>query len=740
MAFLARYSRGTQPMYRFCKTIARAVVVIFVSFSFVSAAQEQPRRPVVGIALSGGGALGIAEIGVLRYLEEHRIPVDVIAGTSIGGLLGGLYATGHDAAYLENFVNTADWKELLRATSKYENLSVSEKQDWNRVKGVYSIPLSSGFALPGGVNPGQSLVHLLSGETSAYWDVQDFNDLPIPFRCVATDLISGKAFVLREGHLVEALRATMAIPGIFTPLERDGRLLVDGGVVNNLPTDVVKDMGADIILAVTLREAPPGVGELRSLPNVVSQAASLAVLQNEIRQAELADIELAIPLPNRGSMDFSETSSLIDAGYQAATRNGALLEPLSLSQDQWQAYVQNRKSRERTIPERGPLVGVSAGDGTTEKNATSELVRRIDSTVSRNELERILSGLTAASGLPNAFYGWHSDSGVAGYQVKLDSRPTAETAITPSFFYQYSSGEPGRASFRLSGTVVRKDAYKSKFLGSILIGSAPGIFFEYYHPFDGSGYFIAPGFAVERARFYRYTGNDRSDDTRTRASASLFFGVGTWRHLQFRAGGRAGKDSYSGPVNANGIEASSTSFVNPEIKGIINTQDSGRLPTRGFRLNASAGWSFREHSFPYLEMNFDHFQPLGKQWTLTAMGRTDTSMGRKLAFYDQFTAGGLTELDAYRYQEIRGDTVLLAGGGVLYRGANLQQRSFRPIFGSWYQAAFVDPGGSTSQSKQSTSLGVFTPTPLGLAGATFSFDLKGSMRFRLSLGSFWNRP
>jgi NTE family protein len=731
---------GKELMHRARKVIAMVFILFLADFSSTAASQDEPKRPVVGLALSGGGSLGLAEIGVLRYLEEHRIPVDVIAGTSIGGLLGGLYATGHDAAFLEKFVDSADWNELLRASARFENLSVAEKQDWNRIKGVYSIPLRKGLALPGGVNTGQALVRFLSGETSAYWDVQDFDDLPIPFRCVATDLISGEAFVLRDGHLVEALRATMAIPGIFTPLERDGRLLVDGGVVNNLPTNLVKDMGADVIVAVTLRAVTPAGGDLQNLPDVVRRAAELAVVQNEIQQARLADIVLAIPVPNAGLIEFSSTSSLIEAGYQTAVRNASILEKLSLSGAQWQAYQQNRRSRERKAPELGPLISVTAGDPTTQRSAALDLNRKTNSEISRSELEAVLSSLTATSGLPNAYYGWHSESGKSGYQVKLEPRPAAETMITPSLFYQLSSGEPGRPTFRLAGTTVLKNAYKSKFLGAIEFGSNLGVFFEYYHPFDGTGYFIAPGLTVERTHFYNYTGEDRSDETRSRGSASLFFGMGTWRHLQLRIGGRAGADHYSAPAIVDGIASLNTTFVNPEIKAIINTQDSGLLPSRGFRLNAAAGWSFREHSFPYIEMSFDHFQPLGKQFTWIATGRTDTSLGTKLGFYDQFTAGGLNDMDAYRYQEIRGDTVLMGGSGILYRGANLHGRQFRPIFGTWYQIATADVLSGDLESRQSAALGIFTPTPLGIAGATFSFDLKGTMRFRLSLGSFWNRP
>jgi NTE family protein len=724
----------------FGKRPAILVLLVWIFSPGVSTAQDEPRRPVIGLALSGGGSLGLAQIGVLRYLEEHHIPVDVIAGTSMGGLVGGLYSVGHGAVDLENLVKSADWEDLLRTTARYEDRSIAEKQDWNRITGVYSIPLRDGISLPGGINSGQSLVRLLSGETAAYWDVENFDDLPIPFRCVATDLLTGEAFVLRQGHLAEALRATMAIPGIFTPLERDGRILSDGGLVNNLPVGVAKDMGADTIIAVTLRVAAPDGESLKSLPNVVRQTVNIAVRRNEIQQAELADIEIAVPLPNRSSMDFSDTQGFITAGYEAASQNQAALEKLSVSPEQWTAYLENRRSRERSLSELGPLVSVAADQPVIQRNAASELLRKTGYTVSRTRLEGALRGLTAATGLPNAFYGWHSDSEQAGYAVKLESRTANEVVLTPSLFYQFSSGGPSRSAVRLGGTAVLKDAYKSRFLAAALLGSDPGLIFEYYHPFDGSAYFIAPGFAVERTHFYEYAGGTMSDQNRVRISTSLFFGIGTWRQLQLRVGARAGVDRYSSPTMPGGIDVPDTGFVNPEIKGIINTQDSGRLPTRGFRLNAAAGWSHRDRSFPYLEMNFDHFQRIRNQVSLFAMGRADTSMGRDLEFYDQFTAGGLADMDAYRYQEIRGKTLLMAGGGLFYRGLNPRESFFRPIFGSWYQGAHVDPGAASSEFRQSATLGMFMPTPLGLGGATVSVDMSGSVRFRISLGSFWNKP
>ena len=723
--------------------ITRKAALLFITaicFLVPSTYKAQNNRPTVGLALSGGGALGLAHIGVLRYLEEHHVPVDRIAGTSMGGLLGGLYAAGHDAEDLERIVRESDWEDFLRTTPKFENRLVSEKQEWNRIVGAYSIPLGTGLDLPAGLNSGQSFVGMLSSETAAYWDVQNFDNLPIPFRCVATDLISGEALVLREGHLPRALRATMSLPGVFTPVDWNGRVLVDGGLVNNFPADVVKEMGADVIIGVTLRLDPPTAEELRNLSAVLQQTVNIAVAQNETRNIPLADIHITVPFEQGKTMDFSDTKSMIERGYRAAAQHQAALDKLSLSNEQWEQHLRLRKSRERVMPSEGPLIAVAAPHPSIQRSATQELSRKEDPTTSRDHLRMTLAGLTAATGLPNAFYGWHEEAGRPGYQVEIESRRVTETLLRPSVFYQFSRDEPGRPTLKVSASRISKDSYKSRILGALHLGDNPALFLEYYHPFGGSPWFVAPGLALERSHISEYGGPVRVDRTRDRFAGSLHFGIGTWRQVQVRTGARAGVDRYSEMVSFNGIDASDTGFVNTEITGIINTQDSGRLPSRGLRLNAAAGWSFREHSFPYLEMNFDHFQPVGVNISLFALGQTDTSLGRKLGFYDQFTAGGLGQLDAYRYQEIRGDTVLTAGGGFLYRGFNPRDAVFRPILGSWYQAASIDTWTVNSHVRESATVGIFTPTPAGIASLTFSTDLNGSTRWRFSLGSFWNKP
>jgi len=726
---------------RLKKQLAWCIAIILLPLIPLKAQDAQPRRRVVGIALSGGGALGLAHIGVLRYLEEHHIPVDRIAGTSMGGLIGGLYATGHDAKDLEKIVTEANWDDLLRTTAKFDDRSVAEKQDWNRITGQYTVQLGKGLALPAGLNSGQSLVLLLSGETAAYADVDDFDNLPIPFRCVATDLLSGESFVLRQGYLPKALRATMAIPGIFTPVEWDGRILSDGGLVNNLPTDVAKDMGSDVVIGVTLRIGPTSTDELRTLTRILRQSVNVAVVQNELRNVPLADVDVAVQLGNRASMEFTDTKSIIDLGYMAAAQNEGALLKMAVSDEEWDAYVRIRKSRERTAPSSGPLIKVSATSPAIETNAQRELFRKSPGSISRSHLEDNLTGLLAATSLPNAFYGWRRDvQGQSGFEVQMASRRNSEIQLRPSFFYTYSGTEPSRPTLRLNVAAIPKDAYKSRFLGDLYLGDNPAIILEYYHPFDASSYFVAPGVSVERSHYPVYGGSEPNDETRNRFSASLYFGIGTWRHLQLRVGTRAGYDSYSSRITVDGVQASSTTFANPEIVWIVNSQDSGQLPTTGTRVNGSAGWSFREHSFPYLQMDFDHFQPIGNQFSAFTMGYTNSSMGRRMTFYDQFTTGGLTQLDAFRYQELRANTMVGVGGGVLYRGTNPKGEAFRPIFGTWYEGTTLKSPDSDSQFRQSATVGVFVPTPLGLAGLTFSLDMKGSSRFRFSLGSFWNRP
>ena len=231
----------------------------------------QQVRKKVGLVLGGGGAKGAAEIGVLKVLEEADIPIDYIAGTSIGAIVGGLYAIGYNAAELDSLYRNQDWLFLLSDQVKRKSESFLSKDE--REKYIIHVPLSEErkVTLPSGYVKGQNVVNLFSKLTVGYHHVDDFSTLPIPFRCVAIDLVDGKEVVLSSGSLPMAMRASMSIPGVFAPVEWNGMMLVDGGALNNLPADVVKEMGADIIICVDLSTGWKKKEDLKSASAVVDQ-------------------------------------------------------------------------------------------------------------------------------------------------------------------------------------------------------------------------------------------------------------------------------------------------------------------------------------------------------------------------------------------------------------------------------------------------------------------------------------
>jgi NTE family protein len=719
---------------------ATGLTLLSLAPSLQAQGASQNRRLRVGLALAGGGALGLAHIGVLRFLEEHRIPIDRIAGTSMGGLVAGLYATGENSEDLEKVANNAPWADFLRSSPKFADRPVAEKQEWNRITGEFTFRFGKRLSLPAGINPGQQLALLLSRETIGYSNLGSFDDLPIPFRCVATDLVSADAFVLQEGPLAKAMRATMALPAVFTPVEWHGRVLIDGGLVNNLPTDVVRDMGADVVIAVVLQSAPADAKQLTTISNILKQSVSVALLQNERRNAKLADIVIEVPARNFGLLDFVETERVIESGYKAAERTAKALERLAVSPQEWGEYIQEKSARRHMVPESGNVVAVRSQQPSVQQNATQELTHKLSGgPVSKDKLEATLTGLTAATGLSGAFYTWQN-AGQAGFRIDLEPRRDRELLLHPAVFYQISHIEPGRATLQLNTTTISKDSYKSRFLADLFIGYDPGARFEYYHPFDGSSFFVAPGFLVQRQHSSFYQSSVRTDFTRDRVAGSFYVGGGTWRFIQARVGMQTGFDNYGKQLTVDRVTAKNTPFINPEAVFVFNTQDSGQLPDHGTRINASLGWSFRNHSYPYLQTNFDHFQPINKTFSVFALGEADSSFNRKLTFYDQFTLGGLGQLDAYRYQEFHANSGVAAGGGLIYRGLNFSNVSFRPLLASWYEGARLDLDSQGWQTHQSTSVGLFMPTPLGLTGVILAFDERGRVRLRLSLGSFWNRP
>lgn len=705
---------------------------------YLPAQAKNEERPRVGIALSGGSALGLAHVGVIRYFEEHHIPVDYVAGTSMGGLIGGLYATGMDSAQLTKLIAHADWDALLSSNPRFIDQPVVDKQKWNRTFGNLTLRFGRRFALPAGLNPGENLALLLSRTTLPYSDISNFDELPTPFRCVATDLVSGNGVVIDKGSLAQAMRATMSIPGIFTPVKRDGMVLVDGGLVQNIPVDVVRSMGAQTVIAVSLEIPQSKPDQIKSLADVLRQTVSVAVLQNERRSLAAADLVIDVDTSKFASTDYDKWQKIIQAGYEAAKRMGPKLAPFELSPEEWQKYVDARNQRIHHAGTEGAVVAVVSANPKFQHDAESEIHRKLgNGIVLEQKLENTLTGMVAATAVPGASYEWQrGPDKKEGYKVIFPQRPSDQVLARIGFQYDISPGEPSRAALKFSTTTIFENAYKERFLGVINIGYDPGARVEYYRPFGGSPYFVAPGLFVERYHVNSYTGPVRESETRDRFGGSFYGGIGTWRFAQLRLGAQAGYDLYSRSKTVDGVKADSEGFAAPEMQWIYNSQDSGGLPTHGTQSEGSIGYSFRNNSYPYLRHDFSTFHPVTRNFSLFGLSESATSFGRKLNYYERFTSGGEAQLSAFRYQEFHANTLVEGGAGMAIHGPTVRWLSIYPGVAVWYEAGRFDMGSQGWRTHQSTSTGVFFPTPLGAAGFSLSFDEAGKARFRLMLGSF----
>jgi len=657
----------------------------------------------------------------------------------MGGLIGGLYATGMDSSQLQATVESADWNALLNPSPPFSDQPIADKQRWNRTFGDLTLRFGRGFSLPSGLNSGEALSLLLSRSTMAYAGVTDFDQLPTPFRCVATDLVSGDTVVFEKGSLPVAMRATMSLPGVFTPVNLDGMVLVDGGVLENIPVDAVRKMGAKVVIAVAFETPKAKPDQFKSLSSVMAQTISLVVAKNEQRSLKNADMVISVDTKRFSATDYQRWSEIIEAGYQAAKAHASELARFELSQQDWDAYLAQHKARMRFASNRGRVLSVSSPDPAFQKNAQAEIHRSLqDRAVSEKELEKTLSGMVAATAVPGASYEWKQEgSDPGGYNVHFAERPTDQILVRVSAQYDESPGEPSRFGVKLSATVIPRNAYKTQIMSTINLGYDPTLQSEAYKPFGGSQYFLASQIFGGRTHFTSYVGPERQTDDRDRIGGAFYAGIGTWRYAQLRLGGMAGYDSYSRAVVVDGITTKSEGFTVPEARWIVNHQDSGGMPTRGTRTEGEAGYFLRSSGdYPFIHSEFSRFEPIDRTVTLFVNNHTGTSFGRKLNYFDQFIAGDQTNMAAFRYQEFHANTLVTAGSGVILHTRPIRYVSSHPGLALWYEAGRFDNGSLGWTTHQSASAGAFFPTKVGATGFEVSFDENGRARFRLMLGSF----
>ncbi len=343
------------------KRLLLILFLIAVTFSPAQTPNAIPSRPRIGLALSGGGARGFAHIGILKTIDSLGLPVDYIAGTSMGGLIGALYAIGYSGAELERIALETNWNQLFSDQLPRNILPYPEKKETDKYQLVLGLK-NREIQLPSGLIRGQKITQMLSRLTYAFQNVKDFDRLPIPFRCVAIDLISSRKVVLSKGSLSKAMRATMSLPTIFYPVSWGDSLLIDGGMMDNLPVDVVREMGANIVIAVNVGEPQKSKEELNNIIDIVGQIFSLANTEAQEWALANADLVLTPPLGSMTGADFDKADirRAIRRGHRVAADSLAALLEIRHITDPTHIH-----SADRAVVDSTRLYGVQIAGNTT---------------------------------------------------------------------------------------------------------------------------------------------------------------------------------------------------------------------------------------------------------------------------------------------------------------------------------------------------------------------------------------
>jgi NTE family protein len=421
------------------KKIAGFILLLILTFASTASSQDTVTvkcRPKVGLVLSGGGAKGAAHIGVLKYIEEVGIPVDYIAGTSMGSIVGGLYALGYSADDILNIINSVDWDKLISNDVERKKISYNEKD--KKSTQLVNIPFSfmtdtmemqtRSFrnSLPKGLVSGDKLINLFNSLSVGYSDSISFADLPIPFSCIATNMKNGEAEVLDKGIFSNSLRASMAIPILFDPIRMNGTMYADGGLVNNFPAEQCRKMGADYVIGVSMS---PGLEDnMDNLSSIISQAQQLKEIitdKNYDKYHQMCDIFISPDLRGVGmlSFDAESVSKVTESGYEAARLKekefGELKRKLFPSGFQTGDDCKEKKKATNIIDEPVFVSGVEFNG--TNKDIEKWMLRKFNigsgKLISKKDIDETVSVYYGLGNYSNITYALHNNPGSEGSYI-----------------------------------------------------------------------------------------------------------------------------------------------------------------------------------------------------------------------------------------------------------------------------------------------------------------------------------
>ncbi|HSZ00976.1 MAG TPA: patatin-like phospholipase family protein [Terriglobales bacterium] len=637
-------------------------------------AQNQPgtSRPKIGIALEGGGALGLAHIGVLQWFEDHHIPIDYLAGTSMGGLVGGLYATGKSPQELQELVKEQKWDIIIGGQIPYEDLSYRRKEDLRAIQNSIKLGLKHGLSTPSGLNSGSEITLLIDRETLAYPKLDSFDSLPIPFRCVATDLVSGKEVVFSNGSLQQALRATMSIPGVFSPVRDGEKIYVDGGLVGNLPTDVVRKMGADIVIAIHLEVAPGNPKEIQSLFSVLGRSVDVVVLENELRGMKGADIVVTVELQKYNSFQYDRANAIIQEGTQAAEGKKQVLLPFAISDTQWNAYVAAKNARVRTDVPAPQFVKVEGTSPQAARQIETFLQRLVGHPVDNAEINQLLTRLTGIGKYASADYRVTSRDSQTGLLVTVHEYSYAPPILQLGFGIDGSESDDVTFTQLARITLMDVWGYRSEWRTDVQLGNTYGVQTELYRPFTTtSKWFFAPRGEATDASFKIFHKSTPEAIYRLyRDDVGIDIGYGFSRFTEVRAGYEVGYFDPNLRLGTALIPPNNGRFGDMRLRFLTDHRDDFITPRRGYSAQATFRWydtnPGARDPFPVIEAQAEYFVPITKPGSIFIVAQGGSTFGSNNIGAPQFFLGGPSRLSAYGTNELFGNQYYYFRAGYLH--------------------------------------------------------------------------
>jgi NTE family protein len=501
-----------------------------------------PKRPKIGLVLSGGGARGITHIGVLKVLEEAHIPVDYIAATSMGSIVGGLYAMGMSPPEMARVVTTVNWTTLFSDSPPRRELTFREKEINRR----FPLPLEVGIRgtqILGfqGVLSGANLTLFLHELSSEADGVTDLNRLPIPFRCVATDMVTGEPFVFETGPLYVAMRSSMSIPGVFSPSDVEGRILGDGGLVDNLPVNVVRQMGADVVIAVNIGTPLATREQLGSIIGLTGQMINILTEQNvrtQLASLGPTDVLIAPDLGALSASNFTSGAEFIRLGEEAARAALPRLSALALPAAEYAAY---RAALPRLVAPAPPTIEFVRIEGTRYANPAvieARLAIPLGVPLDVADINNRISRLYGTGDFDTISYRVAEDNGKSG--IVFDVR---ERSIGPNYLrfgLSYTTDFQGETAFSLLAGLKATwvNSLGAQILAELEVGRIFRAAGEYYQPLDPlETFFVAARGSLENQPRYIFAGSVRAAEYLIQTnSAGADFGIRLGDSGQLRFG------------------------------------------------------------------------------------------------------------------------------------------------------------------------------------------------------------